>query len=425
MSDSAKKHICSVDKRQFNSVAALRQHERDSHGQGSPVAKVGNKKKKVKRAARGGRVSEVGLAQPMVVRNRTTDRATMSGTDRVAHVEKISNYEHSSFIIDKPINPAMFGRLTQVAEAFQKIQYLSLIFRIVPYVPATSSGGYVVSVVRDPVDTGPRGRNSETILAWLSSQQGSVSSKIWQSSTVQVAIPGVYFTSPGVEVREYCPGRLIVAVDGQSSQSGQLTVFAEWRVTLMHAALEPPVAITTSKQSLLALYTRAGHVGLFGKIGTQWTDDITKQIDGCEQGDVFELKYPFPFADANGALRVARWLRASSATDLVFCIESPDDTYLENCSTESLVLTAKTDLPVYKAEKVFRSPASELNTPLRPGNGLTGSLEDSMESLQTCLLRLTQGFEQFSRRLENSVLPQEKDESTSEDSFLLMDSPQK
>lgn len=388
------------------------------------MAKVG-KKNKPKRTARGGRTSEVGLAQPMVVRNRTTDRATMSGTDRVAHVEKISGYTHSSFIIDKPINPAMFGRLTQVAEAFQKIQYLSLIFRIVPYVPATSSGGYVVSVIRDPVDTGPRGRNSETILAWLSSQQGSVSSKIWQSSTVQVAIPGVYFTSPGVEVREYCPGRLIVAIDGQSSQSGQLTVFAEWRVTLMHAALEPPVALTTSKQTLLPLYTRSGHVGLFGKQGSTWIEDITKQIDGCEQGDVFELTYPYPFSDANGSLRVARWLRASSSTDLLFCIESPEDVYSENCSTESLVVMSKVDLPVFKAEKVFQNQASELNTPLRPGNCSTRSLEDSMEYFQTCLLKLTQGFEQFSKRLESSVSPQEKDESTSEDSFLLTEFPPK
>lgn len=234
MSGASGKTVKCTCGRMFATPAAMQQHKRSG--------KCGAQPKPQRSASR---VKANGLAgapvsQAVAVRETGTDSASVSGVDRLEHVEDISKYAHGGIVIDDLISASSFARLSKIAGAYQKVRYRKLAFRVVPMIPTSVGGGYVVAFVRDPADVPPT--KGDDLLNWVTSQQGSITTKWWQSSAVSVPCADkVYYTSTSEEVREYSPGRLVVVVDGKATAAGPVTIFVDWSVTLTHASLEGTV----------------------------------------------------------------------------------------------------------------------------------------------------------------------------------------
>lgn len=408
--ESNKTHVCPTDKRRFATKAALEQHRRDAHGgnppsQGGSAPRAPKRARQRRRAAAAPNRNNTGLAAPSSVVANATDTAILSGCDRVAHILEVSKASHGDIIIDEVISPSMFQRLRLVAEAFQRIVYVSLVFEIVPYLPAVSSGGYVSAVVKDPADKGPKNRNSETVLSWVSSQAGAVSTKIWQPTRLATNFPGSYYTSDSVEIRESSPGRLVVALDGTVNQPGSLTVYARWRVRLSQASVEPPDTLEVKYSVAKDLYTRDGHRGLFYKKGADWGEDIKSQITPSpEVGDQFELPYPTAYQDDVMDLKYANYLVCETENDLVMADDDPTKPYEGNSKGTNMIIRKGTLLgKVAKEVKGnVMEPSSQSTRALE-----TGSVEKLIEQQQQLLQLMHQSLQLSmisTRRLRSSSI---------------------
>lgn len=308
-----KKHVCQADGRSFKSAAALAQHRLDAHGSGRSGSTIQRTKPMRQQRVVGG----APLATTESVRGQQSDVARMSGVDRVFHGPVTSSMPSASVVCDLLITPGLFRRLSVVSRAYQKIRYLRLRFRVEPQVSTTTSGGYVVAFVRDPADD-VRDINN------LTSQQGSMTTKWWQSSSVTASVSGRdFYTSDSVEVREYSPGRLVVMVDGPATQAGSVTIFAEWSVTLSMATLETTTSLARDLTTLKDVWSQDGHVGLFGRNDDGSFDQgRVEDILGPDTrvGDYFKVEYPAIFpTETKGVYNSLTWLYAKTADDLIPC----------------------------------------------------------------------------------------------------------
>lgn len=222
--------------RSFKTPAAMKQHKASGMCRG----KVGPAPKPQRANPRRAVMAGAPVSQAVEVRETGTDSAVVSGVDRLEHIEDISKYAHGTVVLDDLISASSFARLSKIAGAYQKVRFRKLQFRVVPMIPTSVGGGYVVAFVRDPADVPPSDGND--LLNWVTSQQGSVTTKWWQNSAISVPLSDrTYYTSSSEEIREYSPGRLVIVVDGKASSSGPVTVFVDWSVTLTHASLESTI----------------------------------------------------------------------------------------------------------------------------------------------------------------------------------------
>nr|QIJ56915.1 hypothetical protein [Scaphoideus titanus sobemo-like virus 2] len=252
--------------RSFATKAAMQQHKRDGcrGGQRRPAPKSTQRQSSVVGAP---------VSQAVEVRETSSDSASVSGVDRLEHIDDISKYEHGVVVIDDLINASSFARLSKIAGAYQKVRYRKLAFRVVPMVSTSVGGGYVVAFVRDPADVPPTKQSD--LLNWITSQSGSVTTKWWESTRIQVPTTDrVYYTSTSQEVREYSPGRLVLAVDGKATAPGPVTIFVDWSVTLTHASLESTVVAG-----------RPDHTVLLRNIWTKDQNQYAWSYDPTKSGD--------------------------------------------------------------------------------------------------------------------------------------------
>lgn len=366
-----KKYVCKADSRSFKTAAGLAQHQRDSHGSGQTRLTTQ-------------RVPKVRRQQPMAivatgetVRGAQSDAARMSGVDRIFHGPVILGMRSETVVCDLLITPGLFRRLAVVSKAYQKIRYLRLRFRVEPQVSTTTSGGYVVAFVADPSD-------DVTDINALTSQQGSVTTKWWQGSSVScTSRDRAYYTSNSVEVREYSPGRLVVMVDGPATQAGSVTIFAEWSVELSGPSLE-----TSLSKDIVATadwWSRDGHIGLFSRANKGFNGDVRSMIADFKVGDYYRVEadvvYPSP---TKGQYNTLTWVYVKSVSDLIPCWgdrDEQDDTAL---TQTSFVLREGTVLRRYR-ETAVSGEAMPLSSYVLPT-----TTADSQNLYELCgkLLRL-------------------------------------
>lgn len=342
---SDKKLVCKADGRQFKTAAALAQHRRDAHAAGQKPQRVARAARRANGPMQAAVNTAALISVPQMVRGAASDIARMSGVDRIFHGDlAAAGISHGQKAVDILVVPASFVRLASVARAFQRIRYTKLRFRMEPQVPTSIAGGYVMGFVRDPVDEVDN-------LNQLTSQQGSVTTKWWQSSVVDATPPNrLYYTSEGAEIREFSPGKLVVMVDGPPTQAGSYTVFCEWSVELSGAALEntkqmdPEFVVAKG-----GIWTQDGHVGLFTKQGDVFLGTPATIIPGCAAGDVFRLPTPITMVQANGNTRICHWLYVKTAGDLYPAFNSPTDTDMEQYKATNLVVVGGSRLDLENA----------------------------------------------------------------------------
>lgn len=337
-----KSHKCSACGRAFGSAKALSQHSVDSHG-------AKKKRSKSKRSSAGQGAAPMGgatLFEPVAVRQTVEDdRSTHRGVDRVAHVADVSKFADGAVVCRVPVNAGTFSRLSALAETYQQVRFMTLSFRVTPYANANCGGGYVAAFVRDPDDEPPSTPTAR--LNWLSSQAGSISTRWSQQSSVRaMASDRWFYTSPGVEGREYSPGTLYVVADSKATAASGMTIWATWTVSFRKATLEShPLKGLTAAQNL---YTQNGHIGLFGKDGTTWVDDNDKLFPGWSLNKSLRLPYPITLpvttAESTTTSRVVWWIKFTSKNDAKFCYEDPNSASDEKASAEVLVLPQGTFL---------------------------------------------------------------------------------
>lgn len=186
-----------------------------------------------------------------------------SGSDRLLHIDDISTLKSTSVPISIPITAQSIPRLEKISEAFQRVKYRSLKFRVVPQISTATSGGYVCAFVSD---VGDNVNSSEYGLSKLTSQAGAQTKKWWETATCVSCLSGdLLYTSFSIEdPRLSSPGRFVLGVDGRASQKGSLTVFLDWDVDLSVPSLEGPEQEESKIPTLsLSLWTKAGDQGLF------------------------------------------------------------------------------------------------------------------------------------------------------------------
>lgn len=340
-------HKCPQCGRMFATAAAMQQHRAAKHGKGPKTGPA--KKNRAKSKAESMGVAPLGGAtyfQPISVRQTEDDHSVHFGVDRLAHIEDVSKYTSGSSVFSIEITAGSFSRLSVLAEAYQQVRYLQLDFRIASYASANVGGGYVAGFVKDPDDRAPTTSNAR--LNWLTAQPGSVTTRWPQQATVKANVSDKWFyTSQGVEVREYSPGSFHLVVDSKATVAAALTIWAHWKVAFRKATLEPSSVrtLTAAKD----LYTQNGHLGLFWKQGTTFKDDNDSMFPGWRTGMSLRLPSPMTVAVTAGGsttTRVVWWLKFTGANDCVFCYEDPSQGTSETSASEVLFLRAGTSLEI-------------------------------------------------------------------------------
>lgn len=347
----------------------------------------------------------------MNVVTRSSEGATLSGVDRFFTIENIASFKPGALVIDEMFEPGDIPRLRTVAKAFQKVRYHYLRFRIEPQVSTATSGGYVASFIRDPSDIPPT-ESGPALLNFITAAQGSVTTKWWQKSVVAPKIGAQdFYTSSSVETREYSPGRFVLAVDGQATQQGNLTVFVEWRVTLHTASLESEKSLPVSHVALRDLFVKVEDLGIWGKNGADFASlDINQLIAGARKGLILQLKTPVWIQETTSITRACWFLNCYTATQIRLCKEHPTDFLESGPTTEVLVFKEGTEFEDVTPSPVFREDSSLLRvTRTEPEKisgkpSSSGNSSDWEERLMRSLKRLGDLTENICRLQERSLL---------------------
>lgn len=186
-----------------------------------------------------------------------------AGSDRFFHIENIAKLKSQTIPISAVLSAQSVPRLEKISEAFQRIKYVNLKFRVVPCVSTATSGGYVCAFIADVADHVP---NTDFGLSKLTSQGGAQTKKWWETATVPAALSGdlLYTSFSPQDPRLSSPGKFVLGVDGVASQDGSLTVYLDWEVVLSVPSLEGTEAEEPKNPSLsISLWTKGGSKGLY------------------------------------------------------------------------------------------------------------------------------------------------------------------
>lgn len=219
---------CVSCKRLFVSKKAMAQHQRDKHPtDGPPPAKklLNNNRSRRRRRRAGGTVSLNPSLAPRV-RGETT---TLSGEDRL---DMFTAKRSQTTVVSYNMASSMSLRLSHIAKAYQRIQWLSLTVTVTPQVSVVTNGGYVCGFIMDPSDESVTARQ-------LSAVQGSTTKKWYESC--RVSMPRkleVLYTSDSEEKRLSIPAKFWLITEGQPSNDVPVVLTVNWRVKLMEPTIE-------------------------------------------------------------------------------------------------------------------------------------------------------------------------------------------
>lgn len=331
-----------------------------------------------------------------------SDTTHISGTDRFAHIEDISTLKALSVPLQLVFSSTSIPRLGKVASVFQRIKFHKLTFRVVPQVSTATSGGYTAAFCSDPDDHFP---DSESGLAKINSQKGARTCKWWETATVPApSKPDLLYTSFSEdEPRLGSPGSFVLGVDGRSTQSGSLTVYVDWSVTLSGPALEDDSA-KAIPAALFSLWTKAGESGVWALLNPNNYSSLSQ-----------DARVAFKGVPANSYIRVnglRNFLKndSNSVTGLIgfhkiyvdasykMWPSTPEDTKIGSASFGHTMLLAKGENVVFEASSsVFRQRGLKYLSYQAPCDPL---LKPSTESLEQLISKL-----QFSKKSEISSTP--------------------
>lgn len=216
----------------------------------------------------------------------------LSGTDRIFHINDIAGKAPGAVILDALLTPDIVPRLHKLAEAYQRIRYHKLVFRVETMVPTFSTGGYAFGFIPDPRDVLQPGTSA---LSRVMATPGAKLAKSWQSSVVAHKCNAdlLYTNEPPLsELRLFSPGRVCFVIDstpqgGTASAEMPVSIWLEWSVTLSEPSLE-----SHNKSSLIVaqnnFYIRSSNVGLWWR-DSSGGDDPRSQIPGIQFDVVYQL----------------------------------------------------------------------------------------------------------------------------------------
>lgn len=412
MATTAKKIVCPVDKRHFLTKEAFAQHNQTVHGKANKApshARATGRSAAEKKAAM--------VAVPTSVRGGGSDLARLRGVDRIIHGDIDPSMYAGKKVFSVLVTPGLFSRLKTVSIAYQRIRYIKLRFRIETLVSTNTSGGYLVGFVRDPADT------VDNINA-LMAQQGSVATKWWQSTAVEAPTSGrLFYTSSGVEVREFSPGRLVLMVDGPPTQKGSYTVYAEWEAELSSAGFEIPSQVRKDVVATSNWYTRGGHQGIWDGINDSASSRAYDLLgpDGVT-GKYWKLPHAVVVTQSNGAVRNCNWVHVKDANTVLPCYRSPTDEDSGEMKIEDLFLAKGEVLedatPSFQGEEQAPS-SSDLLT-------MTADSEKPSEASTALLAVLQEICQRLDRSLtvDSLTSPKRKVSLDSTEKSSSMESPQ-
>lgn len=248
---------------------------------------------------RGGQKGSAPLALPQQQNQQANTSARMRGSDRFLHIEDVSKLKGTSIAAETPFLPTSLPRLEKICEAFQRVTYHKLTFRISPQVPTTTSGGYVAAFIGDVSD---KITNTPHGLAKVTSQRGSKTCKWWETTTVSYTpTKDLFYTSVSLQdMRLSSPGKFVLAVDGAATQIGGCTVYVDWDVTLSGPSLEEDEPDGAPPTLLRPLSFKAGSAGIFVYIkeSKSFDADIRKALPDAKIDTIYKLS-TFRFMDKN------------------------------------------------------------------------------------------------------------------------------
>lgn len=288
MMNAKKKNIkCTMCQKLFKTIQSRDEHLAMKHHPqlGQQLQSSARRSRRGGGRPRGGAPMSVGVS----IRGQPSPLTRLSGTDILTKIDDISGYVYGSEIFSELIVPGLFPRLALVARTFQKVIYHKITVRIVPQISTTTSGGYVAAFVADPADDTPQG---DALVSHLISQRASQAQKWWQNSVINIPLTNtMYFTSRGVDVREYSPGKFLIASTGKPSQVGSLVVYVDWDVSLSVATLERLADVEPNPTLQENLYLKKGSQGLYRMSGSDlvYAKDLLLAYKGYKY---FELPYP-------------------------------------------------------------------------------------------------------------------------------------
>lgn len=218
-----------------------------------------------------------------------TKNIRLFGTDRMAHIPDVSGKTEGSVLISTEISCESFARLKHFGDAFQRVKFHKLRFRVVPMSATSNNGGYIAAFVADASDDFGSGPNSINRLA---AQQGAKITKIWEEAVIShKCVPDLLYTSepPGGDIRFASPGRLVVAIESQVSatttQKIPMTVYCDWTVEFSEPSLEgSPEKVSGTVTAANAMYSRNKYMGI-------WADDKFTDPRTNFPGVVADQKY--------------------------------------------------------------------------------------------------------------------------------------
>lgn len=250
------------------------------------------KSRRRRRVRNGRNRNRAPVSTPVSISPKNAASVTLFGTDRLFHVPDISGYAAGDVAIDFSVNTASFKRMRHMAEAYQRVHFEKLVFRVVSMCPTSVTGGFAAAFVSDPTDVLGGGNDS---LDRVVAQNGSKVTKAWEDCRIVARLgPDLLYTSdpPLGDQRLSSPGRFWLVMESKVNQKVPLTIYCDWKVTFSVASLEG----TEKSGGVLVVqapfYTRASNVGLWWKDGPGG-DDPRPKIPGITFDTVYQSKQKF------------------------------------------------------------------------------------------------------------------------------------
>jgi len=250
------------------------------------------------------------------IRSNQPSRVHQTNTDRLIQSTIPVRFERGNIVIDQLVTANITDRLRTQASLFQRIKYRRLTFEIQTQTSTTTTGGYAVAFLKDPMMEIGTGTSA---LKKLTAVQGSKTSKWWQSTVLDV-IPNQmqYYCANGTDLRWYSPGRLVILGDGPPNEEVNITIILKWVVELTEPAMQA-IPATYPKATLTASclkYQSGTDGGSDGRLrafnvdpkGVETEVDIENAFSGLPTHNVFEnihnvyYQLPFPIVQSSGAI---------------------------------------------------------------------------------------------------------------------------
>jgi len=221
--------------------------------------------------------------------NNSSGSARICGTDEMAYASA-TNYTRGQIIINEVLDVNTLPRLEQIGHGFQRVRWHRLKFTVTPYNSTTAGGGYVAAFVKDASDVPPE---DGSVINWVLAQEGSVTAKWWESSTVAATVPQqLLYTSESVEARSYSPGRFVVVAIAPSTSVGGVSVICDYEVSFSEPALESVKSTVAPITAAVTIITRSDHQGFWGDLANgDYTDKPSVMFPGIVLGRLYKLPY--------------------------------------------------------------------------------------------------------------------------------------